>query len=57
MQEKMKFLSWNGSEKTEECTNNRNRVNEKVYTNESGDKINIKFGSIHSSRVEHIWQH
>ena len=47
---KDEILSWNGSEKTEECTNNRNRVNEKVYTNESGDKINIKFGSIHSSK-------
>ncbi|MFR2373963.1 MAG: hypothetical protein ACLS8T_41100, partial [Anaerobutyricum sp.] len=39
---KDEILSWNGSEKTEEFTNNRNRVNEKVYTNESGDKINIK---------------
>lgn len=47
---KDEFLFWNGSEKPEEYTKNRNRVNEKEYENESGDKINIKFGSIHSSK-------
>lgn len=47
---KDEFLFWNGSEKPEEYTNNRNRANEKEYENESGDKINIKFGSIHSSK-------
>lgn len=47
---KDEFLFWDGSEKPEEYTKNRNRVNEKEYENESGDKINIKFGSIHSSK-------
>ena len=47
---KDEFLFWNGNEKPEEYTNNRNRANEKEYENESGDKINIKFGSIHSSK-------
>lgn len=44
------FLQWNGSEKTEEYENNNSLVNTKEYENTSGDKISLKFGSIHSSK-------
>lgn len=45
---KDEFLQWNGIEKEEENVNGI--VNTKEYENNLGDKISLKFGSIHSSK-------